>query len=169
MRRLYVLGLVALAVVLLPSVAAAGGTGACFALGDVVNLPQLPSGKGEFAAICVDGVTIDECFEILFLSEEVEFEPNLTCDAIGKIPWDGSCLFDFGSTVGNACVHLYYDGDEFESEAVCKEAPGQWFDDPSACGIPTPTMPGFGMAALALLMLGAALTLLTMKGSAKTA
>lgn len=47
-----------------------------------------------------------------------------------------------------------------------EKAGGQFSDDPAACGVPTPTMRGFGMAVLALLILHAALTLLTMKGSA---
>jgi len=154
-------------VVLLPAVAAAGGTGACYSLDGPVS-PLTPAGEEGFQALCLNDLTEGECAE-LELGGFAQWDDNITCDQL-DIPWDGSCLFDFGGTVGLDCIYLYYDTDPDFAELICEgKAGGQFFDDPAACGVPTPTMPGFGMAALALLMLGAALTLLTMKGSAKTA
>jgi hypothetical protein len=160
--------LVVLAMMLLPSVALAGnGTGACFSFGGPV-LAQSPLGEDGFNVVCLDDVTPEECTD-LNLGADSEWESGLTCDLL-KVNWDGSCLFDFGGTVGFGCIYLYYEDDPDYSQLICEEkAGGQFFDDPAACGIPTPTMPGFGMAALALLLLGGALALLTMKGSAKTA
>lgn len=167
MRRMFILGLVAAAVVLLPSVAVAGGTGACYAIGNP-TLPQSPLGDDGFQALCLDNVTEQECQE-LELAPETQWDSNLTCDGL-KVNWDGSCLFDFQGTVGLGCIYLYYENDPDYAELICeKKNGGQFFDDPAACGVPTPTMPGFGMAALALLMLAGALVVLTMKGSVKTA
>lgn len=167
MKRLSVLCLVAMVVVLLPSIALAGGTGACYSLNNPSS-PLIPAGEEGFQALCLNDLTQGECTEVL-LGEFSEWAEGVTCDEL-KVPWDGSCLFDFGGTVGLDCIYLYYDQDPDFAQLICEgKAGGQFFDDPAACGVPTPTLPGFGMAALALLMLGGALILLTMKGSAKTA
>ena len=168
MKKVNVFGLVVLALMLLPAVASAGnGTGACYSFGGPV-LPQSPLGEEDFTALCLDNITQAECEEQLF-GPDSNWDPGITCDQL-KVPWDGSCLFDFQGTIGLGCIYLYYEDEPALAQLICEgKAGGQFFDDPAACGVPTPTLPGFGMAALALLMLGGALVLLTMKGSARTA
>lgn len=65
LRTLYVPSLVGVAVVLLPSVAVAGGTGACYVLEAPPALPQTPLGAPGLVALCLDGLTQQQCDELL--------------------------------------------------------------------------------------------------------
>lgn len=51
------------------------------------------------------------------------WEQGLTCDQL-EVPWDGSCLFDFGGTVGLECIWLYYDEESGFAELICEKDNG---------------------------------------------
>ena len=165
MTRLNVSILLGLCVVLLPAVASAGsgGTGACLIEVPGPGATSFPAGKDDIA-VCVDGLSEDVCLK--GTGGEGEWFEGLTCGEL-DVPWEweGSCQADV-DPFGDQCYVLWADGD---AELVCVEnAGGTWFED-LECGIPVPAMPGFGMAVMALLILGGALVLLTIRGSLPSA
>jgi len=172
MRKLNLFVLVGLCVALVPGVALAGngGTGACF----VVSLfdiwdgeGALPEGKFELAG-CADGFTEQECTSV---DELTEFWEGATCEDVaakGGFDWDGSCVADF-DPLGEVCVVLWTEPGGTFTQALCVDDIGGEWSPGVDCGIPVPIMPGFGMAALALLILAGALIILTVRGSLPSA
>jgi hypothetical protein len=144
--------LLVVGVILLPAFAEAQ-LGACFFLEVDLTDPVF-----DIEAVCVDGVTFEWCGDRL----EGEWEEDLICDLV-DFGFDGACLFDFGPPVGEQCAFLG-GPNPGEAELGCLGVGGTWFDDPDLCGGQVPTMPSWGLAVLAFVMLGGALVFLTTRG-----
>jgi len=170
MRKLNILIVLGLCAVLLPAVASAGDvTGACYVVEGITALSEDATPEGKFAfAGCADDFTEEECSSI---DELTQFAAGATCADLaqkGGFDWDGSCLADI-DPLGNICIQLWTEIDpEFTQELCENDIGGVWSDD-LTCGAPVPTMPGFGMAFMALVILGGALILLTVRGSLPSA
>lgn len=170
MRKLNLLLIVVFCVALLPAMAMAGNgnTGACFVVGDQPVWPssgtEAPDGKFNLAG-CADGFTLEECSSV---DELVEFWEGATCEDVadkGEIDWDGSCEASI-APVGTTCIQLWTGIGGAATEALCiNDIGGTWFDDLECGGVPVPTMPPVGLAALMLLLLAGALLFLTKKAS----
>lgn len=168
MRRLSLSILLALGAVLVPAVGFAGNgdTGACYVVGDLESVfgdPGTSEGKFNLAG-CAEGLTEAECTSV---DQLTEFWESATCADVAEeygFDWEGSCQADI-PPLGDLCIVLWTELGGAATQALCEnEIGGTWFND-LECGAPVPTMPGFGLAAMAMLMLGGALLLLTMRGS----
>ena len=145
-----------------------GDIGACFVVGDLPVWPvgesADPEGKFSFAG-CADGFTLAECSSI---DELVEFAEGATCAdlaAEGQFTWDGSCEADV-TFFDEVCVQLWSASGTQASQALCaQELGGEWSNDTVCGGVPVPTLPPVGLAALMLLLLAGALLFLTKKAS----
>lgn len=160
LRKLNLLLFAVLCVVLLPAVASAGlSTGACW----VYDAGQ----KGEFPALaaCTEDFTEEDCNEVSVL---VNFSPGATCAQMAgelQIEWNGSCLADF-VPADEVCVQLWSAVGAEGAQGLCaQEINGSWFTDLECGGTPVPTVPPVGLAALAMLMLAAALVVLSLRGA----
>lgn len=154
MRKMSIAVLLVAGVILLPAFAEAQ-LGACYFLDVDLTDPVF-----DVDAVCVDGVSLGFCLDVL----EGEWEEDLICDLV-DFDFDGACLYDFGPPVGEQCALL----GGGEGELGCLSVDGIWFDDPDLCGIPAPAMPIWSLAVLAFVMLGGALVFLTMRGSLPSA
>lgn len=167
MKKLNIPILMGLCVLLVPVAALAGNgdTGACYVVEGLPAFPQSLDPEGKFAlAGCADGLTQAECDSV---DELTLWAEGATCADLalkGGFDWEGSCAADI-PPLGNLCILLWTDIGGSFTEGLCEnDIGGTWFDDPT-CGAPVPTMPGFGMAAMVLLMMSGALILLTLRGS----
>lgn len=163
--------LVAFSLLSSPALLSAGQdpVGACFVVGDFADVfGEAAATEGKFnLAGCADGLTEAECTSVDVLTE---FWEGATCADVadkGGFDWDGSCLAGI-PPLGDLCVVLWTELGPPVTQGLCeKDLGGTWFND-LECGAPVPTMPGFGLAVMALLILGGALILLTMRGSLPT-
>ena len=161
-----------LGVVLLPGLVLAGqgATGACFFVGDVADVFEDPSsGNGKFSvAACADGLTEDECTSVSILTE---FWEGATCEDVadkGSIMWDGSCQADI-PPLGDLCVVLWTEFGVTATQGLCEnDLGGTWYLD-LECGAAVPAMPPIGLGVMAMLILGGALLLLTLRSSLPSA
>lgn len=159
------LGIVSMAI---SGVAFAGQppVGACWVAGDVSSIfDDSSNGEGKFGlAGCTEGLTEDECTSASVLTEFLE---NGTCDDVSsllQIMWDGSCDADI-PPLGDLCVVLWTELGAVASQGLCEnDLGGTWFDD-LECGAPVPAMPPVAMGVMAMLILGGALLLLTLRSS----
>lgn len=161
-KKLTLSMMVALCGLLTPMVASAGngGTGACLIEAPVEDVAFPQGGQQGCFAVCVDGLTQEEC---QFGKGLEEFFEGQTCGEL-DVPWtwEGSCQAD-AEPFGDQCYVIACDGD---AELVCeKGAAGTFYPGDLTCGLGVPTMPAFGMAAMVLLILSGALVLLTVRGS----
>ena len=171
LRKLNLLLFAVLSVALLPTVAEAGDgvvTGACYVVsgegggtwpaGDA----GLPDGAVATIAGCADGFTEAQCSSV---DELVLFSPGSTCADLAntfEFDWNGSCSAAI-DPVGDVCILLWTAQGPVATAAVCEnEIGGSWFTDLECGGTPVPTVPPVGLAALAMLMLAAALVVLSL-------
>ena len=171
MRKLNVLMILALCVGLVPAVASAGeDVGACYVVAAPTSIFTDGATEGEETlAGCADGFTEEECTSV---DELTSFWPNGTCEDVAdeyNLDWDGSCAADI-DPIGDMCIVLWTSIGGPATQALCEnDIGGVWFDDLVCGGAPVPTMPGIGMAAMVVLLLGGALVLLTIRGTLPSA
>ena len=173
MRKLNLVLFVGLVVALIPAVAwAGGGTGACFVVSGAPALggSSVPlDATGDFVlAGCADGFTFEQCNSV---DELVEFWEGASCADVaakGGFSWQGSCQSSI-DPVGGVCIQLWTVQGAQATQGLCVgDIGGEWFNDLECGGIPVPTMPPVGLAAMMLLLLAGALLYLTKRSGART-
>lgn len=162
MKRLNLVVVVGCCVALVPAMTLAGNgqTGACFVFDAEPVWPAsgavAPDGGFELGG-CADGFTQQECESVSVL---VDFAGGATCaDVAAKagITWQGSCDATI-PPVGDVCVELWtFLGGKATGALCINDIGGSYAPGVACAGGPVPTIPGIGLAAMALLMLAGAL------------
>ena len=113
---------------------------------------------GNQAAVeCVDDVTDSFCS-----CPTCTWDENTDCNEL-KFPWEGSCFFDFTPPPDGGCWLWAVEPGAETAEFLCEQEGGlSWSDDLVCGGAPVPALPKAAYAALALVLLGGTLTLLTL-------
>lgn len=169
MSKLRLLMIAGVCAVLFPTLAGAGGTGACVAFdiaADARSTPLLPRGDELGFALCIDNLTEGQCDQLVQTDLWLEGE---SCLAL-KLPfpaWDGACTVSNVPDFGEVCFLLWTDPQQtFTSQELCADkGQGAWSDDPSSCGAPVPATPRAALALMILVLLAGSLSLLAARTS----
>jgi hypothetical protein len=114
---------------------------------------------GQAAFECINDVTEADCAD--FCGSNCFWDGGLACTDL-RSDWLGSCFFD-DVPPGGGCWLWWVEPGANTAEFHCEVGSGQtWFDDLVCGGAPVPAMPKVAYAALALVLLGGTLTLLTL-------